>query len=66
MPAAGCRRCWFLSPRFDALLGVGDGGDERRVQRVGVRVGDDDELLEQRERVLGDVFLFVQGVELRC
>ena len=34
---------------------------ERRVQRVGVRVGDDDKLLEQRERVLGDVPLLCIG-----
>ena len=57
LPAAGCRRCLLLAPCFDALLGAGDGGDERRVQRVGVRRGDDDELLEQFERVLGDVLL---------
>ena len=58
MSAAGCRRCLLLTPRFDALLLGRDGGDERRVQRVGVLVGDDDELLEQRERVVGDVLLF--------
>ena len=57
MSAAGRSGGLVFTPLFDPPFRVGDGRDERWVQRVGVRLGDDDELLEQRERVLGDVLL---------